>query len=94
MTSQVDGIPKPNIVWKMADQQIIPDESVQMLHDENTGDVALILTDVPYELNQVTCYKVEAENAFGKAISKAEVMQIVDQPAPVPRILKHLALHR
>lgn len=84
----MDGIPKPNIVWKMADQQIIPDESVQMLYDEITGDVALILTDVPIELNQPTCYKVEAENAFGKAISKAEVMQILDQPAPVPRILK------
>lgn len=73
----------------MGEQQIIPNESAQTLYDENTGEVALILTDVPIELNHPTVYKVEAENAFGKAITKAEVMQIVENPAAVmSRVLK------
>lgn len=44
---------------------------------------------MPIETNQPIVYKVEAENCFGKAITKAEVMQIVEQPeAVIPRILK------
>lgn len=60
-----------------------------MLHDENTGEVTLILIDAPIEINQATVYKVVAENEFGKAISKAEVMQIVEQPEAIkPRMLR------
>lgn len=89
VSCQVDGTPKPNIVWKKGEQQIIPSETVQILYDESTGDIALILTDIPIEIDQPTIYKVEAENSFGKAISRAEVMQIVEQPETVvPRILK------
>lgn len=58
-----------------------------MLYDEDSGEVALVLTDVPIELEQPIVYKVEAGNAFGKAISRAEVMQVVEQPV-VPRVLR------
>lgn len=89
MSCQVDGTPKPNIIWKKGEQKIIPSETVQMLHDENTGDVTLIIIDAPVEINQPIVYKIEAENEFGKAISKAEVMQIVEQPeAIMPRMLR------
>lgn len=89
MTCQVEGTPKPNIIWKKGEQHIQPSDTVQMWHDENTGDITLILTNAPIEINQPIIYKIVAENEFGKAISKAEVMQIVEQPDAVqPRILR------
>lgn len=89
ISSQVVGEPKPNIMWKKGEQRIVPCETVQILHDENTGDIALILTDAPIEINQPTVYEVEAENAFGRAITKAEMIQVVEQPvAVIPRILR------
>lgn len=79
----------PNIVWKKGEQPIIPSETVQILYDENTGDITLILIDAPIELDKAIVYKIEAENSFGKAISKAEVMQVVEQSEAVSqRILK------
>ncbi|XP_055315002.1 titin-like, partial [Sitodiplosis mosellana] len=89
VSCQVEGTPKPNVVWKKNEQQIIPSETVQILYDESTGDIALILTEVPIEIDKPIVYKVEAENSFGKAISRAEVMQTVEQPeAVIPQVLK------
>lgn len=87
--SRVDGSPKPNVIWKKGQQQIIPNDNIHISYDESTGDVALILIDIPIELDQPIVYKVEAVNAFGTAISKAEVMQVVEQPETlIHRILK------
>lgn len=86
ITCQVDGTPKPKIVCKRAEQQIIPSDTVQIVYDEINGDITLILTEVPIELDKPIVYKIEAENAFGKAVNEAEVMQIAEQPeAIIPR---------
>lgn len=64
-------------------------ETVQILHNKNTGDISLILTNVPIEIDKPIVYKVEAENSFGKAINTAEVMQIAEESdVVIPRILK------
>lgn len=80
VSCQVDGTPKPKINWKKGNQEIVPSDTIQMLYDEQTGDVVLMMIDVPIELIQPIVYKIEVENDFGKAISEAEVMQIVQPP--------------
>lgn len=89
ISCQVEGTPKPNIIWKKGEQRIIPNETIQILYDEDTGDIALILTDAPIEIIQPLVYEVEAENTFGRAITMAEIIQIVEQPeAVIPRLLR------
>lgn len=88
VSCQVDGTPKPKISWKKGDETIIPSKSIQMFYDEQTGNVTLCLTDIPVESIQPIVYKIEVENEFGKAISKAEIMQLVEQPeVSLPRII-------
>lgn len=73
----------PKIIWKKGEQKIIPSETNRILYDEETGDVTLIIIDAPIETVQPIVYKIEAKNEFGRAISKIEVMQIVEQPEQI-----------
>lgn len=79
-------MPTPKIQWKTGDQQIQPNESIQSIYDETTGDVTLIITDLNA---QQAVYTIEAENVFGRAISKTEIIRI-DQTTEtiVPKTLK------
>lgn len=89
VSCQVDGTPKPKISWKKGNENIVPSDSIQILYDEQSGDVILNLIDIPIESNQPIIYKIEVENDFGKAISKAEIMQMVEQPeVSLQRILR------
>lgn len=89
MSCQVDGKPKPKIVWKKANQKIVPSDTIQMLYDEQTGDVVLTLINPPIESNQPIVYKIEVENEYGRAISKAEIMQVVEQTEiPLAQLLR------
>lgn len=88
VSCQVDGTPRPTVSWQKDDKIVVPSESFQMFYDEKTGDVILNLIDMPIESIQPIVYKIEVENDFGKAISKAEIMQIVEPAeASSPRII-------
>lgn len=80
VTCQVDGMPKPTVVWRKGDEIVAPSESIQMFYDEQTGDVNLNVIDMAVESIQPVVYEIEVENDFGRAISKAEFMQIIEQP--------------
>lgn len=76
-------MPKPKISWKCGEKQIIPNESIQSFYDENSGEVSLILTDI--ESTQHATYTLEAENIFGRAISKTEIVRIDSQTEAQPQ---------
>lgn len=75
ITCQVNGMPMPQVQWKIEDKRLVLNESMQSFYDENTGEVALTLNDIS-NINEQALYTVEVENIFGKAISKAEVVHV------------------
>lgn len=70
------GLPKPKVQWKCGENQIVPNESIQSFYNESTGEVSLIITDLNLNAYQHAVYTVEAENVLGRAISKAEIVQM------------------
>lgn len=85
VTCQVTGKPKPEVKWYHGTEEVVPSETVQMFYNEETGDVALeIINPVP---NEAITYSVQAQNEFGRAIGKANILNRADE-APPKEILK------
>lgn len=83
ITCQVSGQPKPEIKWKFGNQIILPDKNTQITYDEVTGEVTLELYNTPED--QILLYTLEAENTFGTAVAKAQLILAGDEP---PKLLK------
>ncbi|KAH8272397.1 hypothetical protein KR018_008161, partial [Drosophila ironensis] len=77
VTCQVTGKPQPQVKWYRGIEEVIPNETVQMLYNEETGDVALeVINPTP---NEAVVYSVQAQNQFGRAIGNANIMSRVDE---------------
>lgn len=83
----MNGVPTPQIQWKVGDKSLVLNESIQSFYDENTGEVALIINDIS-NINEQTLYTMEAENIFGRAI-RAEMFHVANKTESIkPKILK------
>lgn len=72
ITCQVHGKPIPSVQWYKGEEIVIPSENVQPFYEEINGTVALeVYNPIP---NEVTTYTVQAENTFGRAIGKAQLL--------------------
>lgn len=69
---QINGTPTPLISWFKGDQQVIASETIQQTFDETTGECVLeILNPEP---NVLIIYTIQAQNDFGKAVSKTQLL--------------------
>lgn len=80
VTCQVTGKPKPKVKWYRGVEEVIPSETVQMMYNEETGDVALeIINPKP---NEAVTYSVQAQNELGRAIGNANILNRLDETQP------------
>lgn len=80
VTCQVTGKPMPQVKWYHGVEEVIPSETVQMLYNEETGDVALeVINPTP---NEAITYSVQAQNQFGRAIGNANILSRVHETQP------------
>lgn len=87
---QINGTPTPLVSWFKGDQQVIVSETIQQTFDETTGECVLELLNP--EPNVLLVYSIQAQNTFGKAVGKAQLL--VEAPTEMntsyekPEILK------
>lgn len=80
VTCQVTGKPKPQVKWYRGKEEVLPSETVQTFYDETTGDVALeVINPTP---NEAIVYSVQAQNQFGRAIGKANILNQAEEERP------------
>lgn len=73
---QIAGTPTPHVQWYRGEESVVPSETVQPFFNEQTGECILeVLNPTP---NEMIVYTVQAENNFGRAIGKAQL--IVESP--------------
>lgn len=81
-------MPKPKVQWKVGDKRLELIESIQSFYDEKTGEVALTLNDIS-NINEKALYTMEAENIFGRTISKAEIVRVANKTESMkPKVSK------
>lgn len=69
---QINGTPTPLVSWYKGDQEVIDSETIQHTFDETTGECVLELLNP--EPNALIIYSIQAQNTFGKAIGKAQLL--------------------
>lgn len=81
-------MPTPQVQWKVGDKSLVLNESIESFYDEHTGEVALTLNNI-LNINEPALYTIEAENIFGRAISKAEIVHVANEMESIkPKVLK------
>lgn len=69
---QINGTPTPLVSWYKGDQKVVASETIHHTFDETTGECELELINP--EPNTSLIYKIHAENIFGKAVGKAQLL--------------------
>lgn len=73
---QITGTPTLQVQWYRGDESVVPSETVQQFYNEQTGECVLeVLNPIP---NEMLVYTIQANNQFGRAIGKAQL--IVESP--------------
>lgn len=72
LTCLVKGVPIPKVVWCRDDEEIFPDESHLLVHNNETGLSKLIILH-PDDIDEST-YTVNATNKFGRAECRANLI--------------------
>lgn len=91
ITCQVTGQPMPEVTWKFDNEIISPNENIEILYSKETGEVKLHLYNTPED--QLLIYKLEAENDFGLAVAKAQIILSGTTPATVLKAPRLTQLH-
>lgn len=69
---QINGTPTPLVRWYKGDQEVVASETIQHTFDDTTGECVLELYNpVP---NELVIYTIQAQNTFGKAVGKAQLL--------------------
>lgn len=78
LTCQVHGKPTPLVNWYKGNEIVVPSETVQQFYNESTGEIAIeIMNPIP---NELIVYTIQAENNFGRAIGKAQLLVETSEP--------------